>query len=143
MYCRLISSSVLFSALLFFVSCGTPPSLVDLWGVWQGTAAGQDVTVEFREDGKCVLEFRDIKTGESHRFRGEFQADFTKQPIPVSVRSIPELPHALHMIIAFGADGSLYMSQFSTQWRLRPIAFETDKTVKLTRVPQRQSDVIE
>jgi hypothetical protein len=117
-------------------SCKAPPNLTDLWGIWQGTGQGQNVMIKFQEDGECRLVFQDMKTGERRRFKGEFQADFTKHPIPISIRSIPELPHALHTIVDFQTDGSLLMSQFSTSWRLRPISFEQDKTLLLTKSTQ-------
>ena len=124
------------TALLLLLSCKSPPSLSDLWGVWHGIAHGQELTIEFQEDGDCRLEFIDIKTGDRRSFKGTYYTDFTKQPIPVSIRSIPELPYALHTIVDFQIDGSLHMSQFSTRWRLRPISFESDKTLILTKSPQ-------
>ncbi len=122
---------------LLLYSCKAPPNLSDLWGEWHGIAHGQEITVEFQQDGDCRLEFLDIETGSRRSFKGEYHTDFTKQPIPVSIRGITELTHALHTIVDFQSDGSLYMSQFSTRWRLRPISFEPDKSLILTKSEQK------
>ena len=64
---------------------------------------------------------------------GEYDLNFTKKPIPLSLRNIPELNHPLHTIIEFIEPNLIKMADMSPKWRLRGIAFERDNYVIFKR----------
>jgi hypothetical protein len=109
------------------------PAPRDLFGVWSGNAHGQDLTLELIMDGGCKLAFRNQETGEQRELKGRYVMDFTKRPVPLNIRGIKELPYGLHAIVDIRDDSTICISQFSTRWRLRPIAFEADKSITLHR----------
>ncbi|TFG45540.1 MAG: hypothetical protein E4H40_08165 [Candidatus Brocadiia bacterium] len=102
--------------------------------MWTGEAAGEHLSFEFKPDGNCSLTFINIELGDTNKLHGRYVMDFAKRPVPISIRKIDELSHALHAIVDFRNDSTIFISQFSTRWRLRPVAFEPDKTVTLRRV---------
>ena len=105
----------------------------DLIGTWEG--AGKEmssVVVNFAADGKWRLEYVD-QQGEIHTLTGNYEADFSKAPVPLSVRNIPQLPHPLHTIVQFSGSDSLRMGSFASRWRLRPISFDPATQILLER----------
>jgi hypothetical protein len=65
---------------------------------------------------------------------GTFETDFTKRPVPVSIRNIAQLSHPLHTIVELRADGTLWVAPFAPRSRVRPIAFDPQRTMELRRV---------
>ena len=86
---------------------------------------------KFDRTGRCVIT---LGEGDSEVVtKGRFEADFSKRPIPLTIRGIPELTHPLHTIIEFRGSDELRMAGFSPRWRLRPIAFDPSTSVNLKR----------
>jgi hypothetical protein len=120
-------------AVSLLLSCSQPKEAKDIWGVWSGSSQGEQLNFEFRSDGKCRLTFVNEVSGDTNSLHGRYVMDFTKLPVPISIRGIKEISNPLFAIVDFQNDGTIRLSQFSTRWRLRPIAFETDKTMTLHR----------
>ena len=78
--------------------------------------------------------YKNSDSGETEELRGTFETDFSKTPIPLSIRNIPQLDHGLYTIIKFTGDGTLTVADFSTRWRVRPVAFQPDSEINLTPV---------
>ncbi len=93
------------------------------------------VVVSFAADGRCRLEYVDPQ-GEIHRLAGDYEADFSKTPVSLSSRNIPQLPHPLHTLIQFSGPDSIRMGSFAPRWRLRPISFDPATQILLKRRPE-------
>ena len=103
-------------------------------GVWEGNYKDVELSFTFNTDGTCLLSFKNNITDETDEMKGTFELDFSKTPVPLSIRNIPALNHGLYTIIDFNNDGSIRMAVFSPRWRLRPVAFEGDSFMVLRRV---------
>ncbi len=108
----------------------------DLIGTWEGASKEMSsVVVSFAADGRCRLEYVDPQ-GEIHRLAGDYEADFSKTPVSLSIRNIPRLPHPLHTLIQFRGPDSIRMGSFAPRWRLRPISFDPATQILLKRRPE-------
>ena len=98
------------------LACSPPYGSKDLIGTWAGASKEMSsVVVSFGADGTCQLEYVDQQE-EVHMLTGDFEADFSKAPVPLSIRNIPQLPHPLHTIIQFKGADSLLMGSFAPRW---------------------------
>jgi len=95
-----------------------------LYGSWQYKNDNEEILCTFNRDSTCEINF--IDSTSSQKITGKFEVDFSKSPIPLTIRNIPQLNHPLHTIIQFKAFDKIRMAIFSTRWRLRPITFNRD-----------------
>jgi hypothetical protein len=122
--------SLLLAALL---GCGGPAGPEDLIGTWEGSGGEMgSLLVSFAPDGGFRMEYVDAK-GVHQELTGDYEADFTKAPVPLSFRGIKQLPHSLHTIVQFDGADTLRMGDFAPRWRLRPLAFDPDSVILLER----------
>ena len=105
----------------------------DLYGVWEGVCHETEFTFTFNPDNACLLRFENKTSGEVNVLRGTFEADFSKDPIPLSINNIPQLSHGLYTIMEFNVDNLLMIADFAPRWRLRPVFFDHDTTMNLRR----------
>ena len=118
------------------LACGSAYGPKDLIGTWEGASKEiSSVVVSFAANGRCRLEYVDPQ-GEIQRLTGDYEADFSKTPVSLSIRSIPQLPHALHTVIEFRGPDSIRMGSFAPRWRLRPISFDSATQILLERRPE-------
>ena len=118
------------------LACGSAYGPKDLIGTWEGASKEiSSVVVSFAANGRCRLEYVDPQ-GEIQRLTGDYEADFSKTPVSLSIRSIPQLPHALHTVIEFRGSDSIRMGSFAPRWRLRPISFDSATQILLERRPE-------
>jgi hypothetical protein len=118
------------------LACSPPYGPKDLIGTWEGASKEMSsVVVSFGADGTCRLEYVNQQE-EVHILTGDFEANFSKAPVPLTIRSIPQLPHPLHTIIQFKGADSLLMGSFAPRWRLRPISFSPATQILLERRPE-------
>ena len=118
------------------LACGSAYGPKDLIGTWEGASKEMSsVVVSFAADGRCRLEYVDPQ-GEIHRLAGNYEADFSKAPVSLSIRNIPQLPHPLHTLIQFRGPDSIRMGSFAPRWRLRPISFDPATQILLERRPE-------
>lgn len=114
-------------------SCAEPASPADLVGTWRGASAQwSSAVLTVTEDGSVDLEYVD-RRGRVHAVSGVLETDFSKTPVALSIRNIPQLPHPLHTVIEFEGRDHLRIAGFASRWRLRPIAFEADEAILLER----------
>ena len=133
-FCRALGLCALLAGVL---ACDRPYEPKDLVGTWEGASEEMSsVVVSFAADGGFRLEYADQQE-EVHSLTGDYEADFSKLPVPLSIRKIPQLPHPLHTIIQFREADSLRMSPCAHRWRLRPISFHPATQTFLER---RQSE---
>lgn len=118
---------------LLLTACAAPYGPDDLTGTWVGNDnAGQMMTVSFSPGGAINMTFVN-SLGEASTIDGQFEVDFSKQPIPLSIRKIPQLPNSLHTIIEFQGRDLLRIGGLAPRWRLRPITFDAESSVTLLR----------
>ena len=106
----------------------------DIYGVWEGEGNEKELLFIFRTDGTCSLSFKNTATGEMNELSGTFEADYAKDPIPLSIRNIPQLNHPLYTIMELTDNDSLLIADFSPVWRLRPISINYETSMNLRRV---------
>ena len=80
-------------------ACVKEPMGFDPVGTWEGEDGGEKIQFVFQKDGTC--EFVSKKGGEVFQMNGECQFDFSKRPIPLMMRNIPQLNHPVHTIVEF------------------------------------------
>ena len=119
--------------LVALLACNRAHVTEDLIGTWEGESRNlSSVVVSFAKDGKFKLQYQDTD-GAEVCFTGDYEVDFSKTPVPLSIRNIPRLPHPLHTIIRYEAPDSLRMGRLAHRWRLRPIAFDPATEILLVR----------
>ncbi len=118
------------------LACSRAYGPEDLIGTWEGASKEMSsVVVSFAADGRCRLEYVDTQ-GEIHRLTGNYEANFSKAPVPLSIRNVPQLPHPLHTLIQFRGPDSIRMGGFASRWKLRPISFDPATQILLERRPE-------
>ena len=127
----------LFSVLIIS-SCDDLPNKPSIYGVWEGGFRGKELMFEFTSDQTCVLSFKDKASSTVEILSGNFEMNFLKRPILLSVRNIPQLNHPLHTIIEFIGNDSIRLAKFSLRWRLRPISFDSYTSLNLKRINERK-----
>ncbi len=108
----------------------------DLWGIWRGELNGKEYKFKFNADKTCELSIIDKASGSVTSIDGNFETDFSKRPVPLTIRNIPQLNHPLHTILLFKGDGTMMVGDFAPRWRLRPIAFSKHTSIVLYRVEE-------
>jgi hypothetical protein len=100
----------------------------DLYGTWIGNKGEFHIVLSFSQDSSFEMKFN-----QSDSIKGTFEVDFSKTPIPLSVRNIPSLQHPLHTIIQFKDPNTIIMGEFASRLKLRPITFNPDEIIIFTR----------
>ncbi|HXV59741.1 MAG TPA: hypothetical protein VEK15_03540 [Vicinamibacteria bacterium] len=114
-------------------SCVHSPRPENLFGVWTGKSGNVLLVFRFFHDGRCEFLFEDAESGSTQLINGNMEIDFSKTPIPLTVRNIPQLTHSVHTIVEFLDDDTMRMAAFATRWRLRPIAFDPSTSMTLKK----------
>ncbi|MFQ5866085.1 MAG: hypothetical protein ACE5IW_12740 [bacterium] len=104
----------------------------DLYGVWEGKNKQLEMAITFNENSTCKIVYKE-DSSEPVTLTGKFEVDFSKTPIPLTIRNIPQLNHPLHTIIQFRELDVIRMAEFAPRWRLRPISFNRDTEITLRR----------
>lgn len=116
------------------VSCGEKPHRMDICGSWKGNHGGKELLFEFSNDGTCVLSFKEKNSGSIEMVEGNFETDFSKKPILLSIKNIPQLNHPLYTIVEFKGNDSIRLADFSPRWRLCPLSFGRNTSMNLKRI---------
>ena len=127
-YKRVVLFKLLF---LIVVSCNNINTDTNIYGNWKGFQVGHELSFIFKSDHTCVLEIFDKQTNKYETINGNYELNFSKIPISLSIHNVPQLNHPLYTIIEFISDDSIRIAQFSPQWRLRPITFNNNTTMVL------------
>jgi hypothetical protein len=131
----LIHNMMLISCLvLLYASCQKVPSQENIYGFWEGNFRGKELMFEFTSDKTCVMSITDKASGTVEMLNGSFEMDFSKKPISLSIRNIPQLDHPLHTIVEFIGSDSISLAYFAPKERFRPVAFTRSTNLDLKRV---------
>lgn len=134
--CLLLALGAALFALGVLASVHSPysPEESCVYGVWGGSSHDDVLRIQFARDGTCIMSIREGTTDQVRILEGEFQMDRSKKPIPLTIRNISKLSHPLHTIVQFSGSESMRLSAFAPHWRLRPISFDRNSSVKLKRI---------
>ena len=119
---------------LLVVSCNNLNTDANIYGNWKGIYNDHELSFVFKSDNTCVFNFFDKQSNMFKTINGIYELDFSKNPIPLSIRKIPQLNNPLFTIIEFIRDDSIRIAEFTPKWRLRPISFVNGKTINLIRI---------
>ena len=105
-----------------------------IYGLWEGMYSNRYISIHFKTNKKCEIILKEIEMKSNEKMNGDYEIDFSKKPIPLSIRNIPQLNYSLHTIVDFINEDSIRIARFATRWKLRPISFFPDKDIALRRV---------
>ena len=131
----LSQANIIFIIFLLF-SCSKKYYENEIYGSWKGQYENKEMVLTFNNDRSFELGIKDLITDSNEILGGIYKLDFTKTPIPLSLRNIKELDHPLHTIIEFIGADSIRLGYFSPSWRIRNISFEKNKNFVLKRLSQ-------
>ena len=120
-----------FASNIMILSCGKITSQDDIIGIWEGRHLGLEIIFKFNPDGTCNINVKDNTSNAIQILDGNFMMDFSKQPILLSIRNIPQLNHPLHTIVEFLGTDSIRLGNFAPHWRVRDISFDQNKSIIL------------
>lgn len=105
-----------------------------LRGTWVGKFERYEILFRFNQDNTFQFDWVNIESGISKKLTGNYYVDFSKKPIPLSFKNIPQLPYPLHTSIEFIGNNSLRINLFALERRrLRAISFTDDAVMKLSK----------
>ena len=115
------------------LACEKPHRQQDLHGVWEGHSKSMGLVLRFFDDGTCQFRITNLESGSTETLTGNLETNFSKHPVPLTLRNIPGINHPLHTILEFVDDDSIRVGHFAPRWRLRPVIFGPN-SVYLKRV---------
>ena len=107
-----------------------------IYGNWAGKLDDKELALTFNQDQTCELFINNLSVEDSLIFIGNFEIDFSKKPISLSIKNISNLDHPIHTIIEFKNKNELRLGDFAKRWRLRPITFDYNKHIILNKGKQ-------
>ena len=122
------------TSVIIVSSCKDTFTQNNIYGVWQGEYLGKKLMFNFNSDGTCLIKIEDISTNSIEILNGIFVIDFSKNPIPLSIRNILQLNHPLHTIVEIIDTDSIRLGSFAPKWRVRDISFQLNKSITLKRL---------
>ena len=122
--------------LVFFLICilvliqnSNRYSTKDFYGVWNAEYKNHKIQLELNDNKNCSLSIFFLLTNKIEKMNGNCNIDLTKRPNTFQMTNIKELNSPLYSIIFLENKGTLYMSEFSSRWRIRPIEFKNNKKI--------------
>jgi hypothetical protein len=122
---------VLYISLFCLFACVNVVDEESLFGAWVGEKDGVKILFIIKRDSTCEIKF--VDGSNVTQIRGYFQVDFSKRPIPLTIRNIPNLSHPLHTIIQFTELDVMRITKFAPRLKLRPIGFSRETEIYLRR----------
>jgi len=108
-------------------------SIESLNGQWIGKHKNYEIILAIKKDNKCSLEFSISSSNELEKFNGDCSIDNSKKPYSFIMTNIIELNTSLYSLVALRNNNIIHMSEFSTKWRLRPVALTHENTIIFKR----------
>ncbi len=137
-YINIANRKIVFTLLiLFVVACNNLNTSSNIYGNWKGSYNDHKLSFVFKRDSTCVITYFEKQSNKFKTINGNYELDFSKTPIPLSIRNIPQLNHPLHTIIEFIYVDKIRIADFAPKWRLRPISFVPGKVINLERLTKK------
>jgi len=105
-----------------------------VYGEWNGELENYELFFEFKPNQKFKLNIKDKKLKTSSSIKGDFFVDYSKKPIALSFRNIPNMSYPLHTIIKFKGRNLIILTEFSTREKFRPMIFKSENSIKIKRL---------
>ena len=105
-----------------------------VYGHWKGDFANYELELMFDTDQRFRLKFTDVILQTNKVISGDFFVDYSKKPIALSFRNLPETTYPLHTVIKFKGDDTIIIEKFSSKERFRPLTFSYDSNMVFNRV---------
>jgi hypothetical protein len=102
-------------------------------GSWWGDLNDKKIEIFFSQDNTFDLKFIDLTKDSIEEFSGDYEIDFTKAPMPLTLKNITQLNYPLHTIIEFVQIDLIKSAFFSKQLKIRPISFNKQKLFYLRK----------
>ena len=132
-YILFINLTFLLSLVFIIYSSNQKNNYNIIYGKWIGKQNDKMISITFNQDQTCELMIHNFIDRDSIRIKGNFEIDFSKYPIPLSIKNISNLDHPLYTILSFKNNKELRLGDFSERWRLRPIDFNYNKNIILKK----------
>jgi len=106
----------------------------EVYGEWSGELENYELSFNFKSNQKFNLSIKDKKLKTSSSIKGDFFVDYSKKPIALSFRNIPNMSYPLHTIIKFKGRNLIILTEFSTREKFRPMIFKSENSIKIKRL---------
>jgi len=107
----------------------------EVYGGWKGEFKNYELSFDFKSNQRFRLIFKDKVLKTKNVIKGNFYIDYSKKPISLSLKNLPNLSYPLHTIIKFKGNNVLIMEKFSTKEKFRPMIFNHEGKMVLKRSP--------
>ena len=105
-----------------------------LRGTWVGEFEGYEILFRFNQDNTFQFDCVEKESRTSGKLAGNYYVDFSKKPIPLSLKNMPQLSYPLHTSIEFIGNNSLRINLFAPERRrLCAISFTNGAFMKLSK----------
>ena len=125
---------IVYLIMLFNLSCSCIYKVEDIYGLWKGNNNNNEIVLKFMSGGKCSLIISDITLSTAKSYDGNFEINFSKKPIPISINNIQQYDSSLYTILEFIGENEIKIEKFSDRWKLRPVSFNNQTAITLKRV---------
>ena len=130
----MLNTRKLFYLVILFMSCNTIISNNSIYGQWIGKYNNHEFIIIFRDNNECFMKYFNNDTNRYVVINGDYELDFSKNPIPLKIKNIQEMKHPLYSIIEYISNNSIKISKFYSKWKLSPVSFKVNETLILNRV---------
>ena len=127
---------ILFCFIVLFMILLNFPKKLDkniIYGNWAGKSDDMEIALTFNQDQTCEIIINNLSVEDSLIFKGNFEIDFLKKPISLSIKNISNLDFPIHTIIEFINEDKFRIGNFGKRWRLRPISFNYKNSIILNK----------
>ena len=118
--------------LLIFITPSKTVNYNILRGKWVGNYMDGKVILKINKK-TCSLEFEKIESNKSESITGDCNVDYTKTPNTFIINNISDINPSLYSLILMINKNLIYITNFSTKWKLRPIIFNKNNTIILKK----------
>jgi len=103
--------------------------LKDFRGIWTADYKNFKIKFELSDNNNCSFLIFFKTSNKIDKLEGKCNIDLTKKPNTFKMNNITQLRSPLYSIVFLENKSTLYMSEFSSRWRIRPIEFDENKKI--------------
>tara|TARA_Y100001970_G_C14246759_1_gene868881 strand:- start:3402 stop:3830 length:429 start_codon:yes stop_codon:yes gene_type:complete len=107
--------------------------LEDIFGVWIGSFNGRKIEISLNDKMQCKIKINDSLSNSIEEYKGTYYVDFSKKPIPLTIKKINKLDYALYTTFKFLDKNSIRLSFFSKSWKFRSISIREENSIILIK----------